>query len=207
MLAPPAAAKKTSKAYLPGATFYRLKEASSAGPITNADQYVVDLARSPLIDEVTETDCIMRLYGYNHPGDAPAFAHFLARFEKLHLPLVPRFAYLLIVQVLTEPQCWYAMGFGAGGHYLLKDELIDVDAHRDVVQRETLPRGPGDVARLKQVRTRLIGAYTTLILRRASRASTMGEINVDTFAEIVDEVDGAPKSKEKFGTALSGDKD
>lgn len=201
--APPAGETKR-KSHLPGATFYRLKDATPAGAILSADQYIEDLTRSPLIQELVQGTSVMRLYGYQHPGSPPSFAPFLNRFDKLNLPRIPRLAYVLITEVLAEPRCWYAIAFGAAGRYLLKDELIDVDAHRDVVQRETLSRGAGDVARIKQVRTRIIGAHTTLIQRRASRASTMGEINVDTFAEIVDELDGAPKSREKFGTALSG---
>jgi uncharacterized protein (TIGR04141 family) len=201
---PAVAAAAHTKPHLTGATFYRLKEASAAGPITDSDEYVEDLARSPLIQEVREGDSVLRLYGYENAGKPPAFAAFLTRFDRVHPPRVPRCAYLLIMRVLSDPECFYAVAFGAGGRYLLKDELIDVDAHRDVVQSETLPTGPGEAARLKQIRTRRIGANTTLIQRRSSRASTLGEINVDTLAEIVDEVDGAPKSKEKFGSALSG---
>jgi uncharacterized protein (TIGR04141 family) len=201
---PPATSSHELNA-IAGATFYRLiaSHPKAAGR-TAADIFIDGSPDRLFIDSLEEGHDTLYLYGETAEGEAPSFAAFLARFQRFSPPKTRKYGYVVIVHHPEAPSCWYALAFGQG-RFLLKGELIDVEAHREVARRETIPKEPGRAAKIRQARTKQPGINSTITTEvRSSRPGPLADLDIDLQTTILDEVFGEPHDKENFGTGLAG---
>lgn len=180
----------------------RLKGPVPGLAVTSPDQFIRDLGKAPLIQELIVPGATLALYGYHAPGEPPSFAAFLSDFDKLDLPTIPTYSYVIIVRMDDDSFPWYAMPFGHGGIYLLIEDALDIDASREIATKLTLPADPTASAHIRQLGTTIIGSRPMRQQKRATGDASLGDFNFDRFSEILNDIDAKPENREKYGSSV-----
>lgn len=172
--------------------------------MTSPNQFIRNLEKSPLIQELTVSGATLTLYGYHSPGQPPSFAEFLREFDKLELPRLPIYAYVIVLRMNDQTLPWYAMPFGVRGIHLLIEDALDVDASRQIAAEITIPTDPTARARIRQLGTTVMGSRPMRVQKRATGDASLGEFNFDPFSEIFNDIDAKPENAAKYGSSVRG---
>lgn len=182
----------------------RLKSTKAGSAVTSADDFLRDLQHSRFIQEASITGATLRLYGYSTAGNKPTFASFLEVFDQLHLPLVPTYAYVMIVRLDDATAPWYAMPFGHGGKSLLVEDCIDADAARQITVRLSTPRDRSKSPKIRQLGTTQMGSRPMRVQKRATGDASLEDFGSDKYGEILNDIDARPDDREKYGSSVRG---
>jgi uncharacterized protein (TIGR04141 family) len=197
---------------MPQLTLYRIRDSINGHRVRSFDS-IVDLEDRASVDE----------YG---PISQPGFQAklFVSRGQLMEVPWagllrqgfseaqVPKLrsvgALLLIKTSIRERPSYFALPFGPGGRFLLKqgswERGYGLRTALNVIYEGDDGSETYDVSRLRAVEAKKVGENTIRSRHQANHSSSLDAFDVDIRRDLLSRIDGPPRNTEVWGTRVGG---